>query len=343
MSRNSRSESQFWCYVRDYLTVYLPKIRGLSPKTADSYRQSIGLYCSFLKQKSAIAFSKVSFEHITREWVMNFLRWLREERNCKTTTRNLRLSSLKSFLKYCGETDITLYAVYQEVKKIPLTKTAQTPVGHLSDAAFKALLSQPDIRTVKGLRNRTIIMLLYDTATRVQELVDITIGDLHLQARTPFITVTGKGSKTRTIPLMEKTVAHLKEYLRRFHGDSLSATTRPLFYSNRSGVPQGLSTDAISVMLKNYGQAARKACSEVPERVHPHLIRHTRAMHLYRCGMPLSYIAQFLGHASISTTEIYASANIEMLRDAMEKADPKAAAELPTWKDEESLKKLCGL
>lgn len=343
MSRNSRSESPFWHYVRDYLTVYLPKIRGLSPKTADSYRQSIGLYCSFLKQKSAIAFSKVSFEHITRESVVKFLRWLREERKCKIPTCNLRLSSFKSFLKYCGEADIALYAVYQEVKKIPLTKSAQAPVGHLSDVAFKALLAQPDIRTVKGLRNRTIIILLYDTATRVQELVDITVGDLHLHARTPFITVTGKGSKTRTIPLMEKTVAHLKEYLRRFHGDSLSATTRPLFYSNRSGIPQGLSTDAVSVMLKNYGQAARNECSEVPGRVHPHLIRHTRAMDLYRCGMPLSYIAQFLGHASMTTTEIYASASIEMLRDAMEKADPRAAGEVPIWKTEESLKKLCGL
>ena len=104
-----------------------------------------------------------------------------------------------------------------------------------------------------------------------------------------------------------------------------------------------LSTDAVSVMLKNYGEAARITCTEVPERVHPHLIRHTRAMHLYRSGMPLSYVAEFLGHASLNTTEIYASASVEMLREAMEKADPQTVEKIPEWKEEETLRRLCGL
>jgi site-specific recombinase XerD len=96
-------------------------------------------------------------------------------------------------------------------------------------------------------------------------------------------------------------------------------------------------------MLKNYAKSARETCSEIPQRVHPHLFRHTRAMDLYRAGMPLSYIAEFLGHASVTTTGIYASADIEMLRDALQKADPEIAKEVPLWKDEENLRKLCGL
>ena len=142
---------------------------------------------------------------------------------------------------------------------------------------------------------------------------------------------------------MDKTVAHLKEYLRRFHAASVDGTGHPLFYSIRSGMPHVLSTDAISVILKKCGKSAERICPEVPERVYPHLIRHTRAMHLYRSGMPLSYIAEFLGHAHTDTTEIYASASIEMLREALKKADPELAVEMPLWKDEESLKKLCGL
>ncbi|HUZ18812.1 MAG TPA: tyrosine-type recombinase/integrase [Spirochaetia bacterium] len=303
----------------------------------------LAMYCSFLKEKSGTEFSRVSFEHVTRDSVVKFIRWLRDERKCEVSTCNLRLSSLKSLLKYCADADICLCSVYLEVKKVPLMKAPRMPVGHMSDAAFKALLTQPDIRTAKGIRNRMIIMLLYDTGTRVQELVDIKVADLHLEARSPFITVTGKGNKTRNIPLMDKTVSHLKEYVRRFHAGAIDGTNRPLFYSNRSGAPQMLSTDAVSVMLKNYGEAAKRICPEVPERVHPHLIRHTRATHLYRAGMPLSYIAEFLGHASMNTTEIYASASIEMLRGALEKADPEAAQEMPSWKDEESLKKLCGL
>ena len=342
MTRNRKPGHQFWQYVRDYLTVNLPRIRRLSPRTVDSYRQSIAMYCLFLKEQSGIKFSKVSFEHVTRESVVKFIQWLRG-RSCGVSTCNLRLSSLKSFLRYCADEDISLYFVYQEVKRIPLMKAPRMPVRYMSETALKALLVQPDIRTLKGRRNRMIMILLYDTGTRVQELVDMKVADLHLGARNPFVIVTGKGSKTRSIPLMDKTASHLKEYLRRFHTESVDRNNAPLFYSIRAGMPHMLSTDAVAAMLKDYGERARKTCSEVPERVHPHLIRHTRAMHLYRSGMPLSYIAEFLGHASMNTTEIYASANVEMLREALEKVDPELADEMPSWKNEESLRRLCGL
>ena len=342
MTENNTSGKEFWKYIRNYLTLYLPKIRCLSPRTIDSYRQSITLYCSFLKDQSNLDFSKVSFEHITRDSVVKFIQWLRG-RNCGISTCNLRLSALKSTLKYCADEDISHYSVYQEVKKIPLMKAPRMPIKYMSEIALKALLAQPDIKTAKGIRNRMIIILLYDTGTRVQELVDIKIGDLHLEARNPFIIVTGKGSKTRSIPLMDKTVAHLKDYIRRFHTVSANENSTPLFYSIRSGIPHMLSTDTLAIMLKNYGERARRTCTEVPKRVHPHLIRHTRAMHLYQAGMPLSYIAEFLGHASINTTGIYASASIEMLRKALEKVDPELSNEMPLWKNEENLKKLCGL
>ena len=336
------SGKEFWKYVRTYLTVYLPRIRCLSPRTIDSYRQSISMYCTFLEEQSGITFSKISFEHVIRDSVLKFIEWLRG-RDCGCSTCNLRLSSLKSFLKYCADEDISLYSVYQEVKKIPLMKAPKMPVAYMSEIALKALLAQPDIKTIKGMRNRMLIILLYDTGARVQELVDMKLSDLHLHAKNPFIIVTGKGRKTRSIPLMDKTVAHLKVYLRQFHINANEGTNTPLFYSIRSGVPHILSTDAVSIMLKNYGESAKKTCPAVPERVYPHLIRHTRAMDLYRAGMPLSYIAEFLGHVNVNTTEIYASADVEMLSNALVKADPGLANEIPLWKDEENLKKLCGL
>jgi site-specific recombinase XerD len=213
----------------------------------------------------------------------------------------------------------------------------------MSQTALKAVLHEPDAKTAKGGRNRMIMVLLYDAALRVQELVDLRVSDLQLQARTPFILVTGKGGKTRSVPLMEKTVAHLKEYLTRFHRSPDAPTRDPLFFSSRSDGPHWLSTDAVAVMLKKYGESARKNCPEVPERVHPHLFRHSRATDLYRAGMPLSYIAEFLGHVSVNTTDIYASADTAMLRDALRKAESDATDEVPLWKEEESLKRLCGL
>jgi len=341
MNGSKESVQSLWKHVRRYLTVYLPRIRGLSPRTVESYRQSIGMYCRFLKEASRISFANISFDHVERDSVMNFIQSLRS-RGCSASTCNLRLSSLKSLLKYCADEDIGLTSIYQGVKQVPLMKAARTPVSYMSQTAVKALLAQPDAKTVKGMRNRMILILLYDTGVRVQELVDLKVSDLQLQANNPFITVTGKGGKTRSVPLMDKTVTHLREYLKRFHGH-LEEATESLIYSMRSGVPHKLSTDAVAVMLKNYGKVARKKCSDVPERVHPHLFRHTRATDLYKAGMPLSYVAEFLGHVNVNTTDIYASADVEMLRKAMEKADPGSAEEIPLWKEEESLKKLCGL
>jgi len=342
MDRSNQSSQALWKQVRQYLTVYLPKVRGMSPRTIESYRESIAMYCRCLKETGGISFADISFDDVTRDSVMNFIQSLRN-RDCSTSTCNLRLSSFKSFLKYCAEGDISFTSVYQEVKRVPLMKVARIPVSYMSQAAVKALLAQPDAKTVKGMRNRMILILLYDTAVRVQELVNLRVSDLQLEAKDPFITVKGKGSKTRGVPLMDKTVSHLKEYLKRFHSQSEGGAAGPLFYSMRHGTPQKLSTDAIAVMVKTYAKMARKTCSEVPERVHPHLFRHSRATHLYKKGMPLSYVAEFLGHVSLNTTAIYASADVEMLREALEKTDPGLVDETPHWKDEETLRRLCGL
>lgn len=321
----------------------MPKVRCLSHKTIESYSQSISMFCIFLKERRKIKFSEVTFDHISRISVIEFVQWLSDERNCGISTCNLRLSALKSFLKYCSDEDISLYSVYLELKRIPLMKGPRRPVGYMSDTAIKTLLAQPDIKTIKGARNLMIIILMYDTGVRVQELVDICVSDLHLMAKNAFITITGKGNRTRNIPFMDKTVTHLNEYLKRYHTASSIKESLPLFYSLHSGIPQKLSTDTIGIMLKNYGEKARKICPEVPSRVHAHLIRHSRAMALYRSGIPLSYIAEFLGHVSINTTSIYASADVEMLRKAIQKVNPDCLNIMPKWKDEETLKKLCGL
>ena len=208
MTGNSATGQQFWKYVREYLTVHLPKIRCCSVHTVDSYRRSIRMYCDFLKAQHRIKFANVSWDYFARDSVIKYIQWLRR-RPCAVATCNLRLSALKAFLRYCADEDVSLYSVFQEVNKIPLLKMARTPVGYLSQTALMAVLGQPDMTTVKGRRNRMIMILLYDTGVRVQELVDLRVSDLLLQAGTPFVLVTGKGNKTRSVPLMAKTVVHL--------------------------------------------------------------------------------------------------------------------------------------
>ena len=191
MAQTRARGQQFWKYVRDYLTVHLPKIRGLSAHTVDSYRQSIRSFCVFLEEHRQVKFSNVSFDHLTRDLVIKYIQWL-GTRKCAVTTCNLRLSALKSLLRYCADEDISLQSVYQEVNNIPSRKASRTPVGYLSKDALMALLVQPDTATIKGRRNRMIIVLLYDTGTRVQELVDLKVSDVHLKTQTPFVVVTEK-------------------------------------------------------------------------------------------------------------------------------------------------------
>jgi len=273
MNSSNESSQVLWKYIRQYLTVYLPRLRGRSPRTVESYRQSIAMYCQCLKETGGIRLANISFDHFTRGSVMNFLQSLRS-RGCSASTCNLRLSSLKSLLKYCADEDIGLASVYEEVRRVPLMKAPKIPVRCMSQTAVKALLAQPDAKTAKGMRNRMILILLYDTGARVQELVDLRVSDLQLEAKDPFITVTGKGGRTRSVPLMDKTVAHLRGYLKRFHSQSEGKAREPLFYSMLCGTPHKLSTDAIAVIVKTYATMARKTCSEIPERVYPHLFRH---------------------------------------------------------------------
>jgi len=154
------------------------------------------MYCLFLKEASRIGFAKISFDHVTRDSVMKFIQSLRK-RGCGASTCNLRLSSLKSLLKYCADEDISLYSVYQEVRRVPLMKATKMPVQHMSETAVKTLLAQPDSKTTKGMRNRMIMILLYDAGVRVQELVDLKVSDLQLEAKNPFIIVTGKGKQDK--------------------------------------------------------------------------------------------------------------------------------------------------
>ena len=186
-----------------------------------------------------------------------------------------------------------------------------------------------------------MLIMLYDTGARVQELADLNLSSLHLDVPNPFVTLIGKGRKSRNVPLLNKTVLHLKEYLKEFQSDSVE---NPLFFSNLDGIPHRLSTDSISLVLKAAAAKARKSCSDVPEHVHCHMIRKTKAMDLYKSGVPLPFIMQLLGHESMSTTSgFYAFATLEMMTDAMNKAAPAIDNEEKLWNKEEVKKLLYSL
>lgn len=335
MGNKHTNNANFWDYARSFLHDYMPKIRKLSTKSIATYKQSLNCYLNYLQTSCERNRQDVSFEDFSRDNLKRFIKWMGEEKKYSTKTCNLRLTSIKSFLRYCSEEDITLVSVYNNACKIRGSKEEKKPILYLSKQAITTILAMPKVDTIKERRNRMMLILLYDSAARVQELADITLKDLHLNDKAPFITLTGKGNKTRNIPLMNKTVSHLKLYLNEFHSrSSYLSIERPLFYSYRDCIPHALSTDSISLILKKYADQARAICPEVPMNTHCHLIRKTRAMELYQQGIALPFIMQILGHENIATTSsFYAFATVEMLHQAMNKANPTIVDELPKWKN----------
>jgi integrase len=215
----------------------------------------------------------------------------------------------------------------------------------LSEDALKALLGQPDIYKRKGLRNQFFMTLMYDTGARCDELRSMRVRDLRIKSKFATAYLLGKGNKPRIVPLLDKTVEHCKRYLKVYHKDSKPDDL--LFYTVIHQERHKISADAVAAFMKKYGVQARAKCVEVPNRVHPHQLRHTRAIHYYRDGMPLALIAEQLGHSSPETTKIYAFADSNMKRIAMEKADiMRNATPQPTaiWEDdEEMILELAGL
>jgi integrase/recombinase XerD len=338
----------FFKHVRGFLTVFLPKNRCYSQHTIKAYRDTLNLFRQFMSDEKKIAFTQIQFDQINHELVYEFLAWLQDTRGCEVSTKNHRLAAIKSFFHYCGLEDPALMAIYMDIQKIRSQRVVRNRVEYMSEAALKALLLQPDTATRCGMRDRFFMILLYDSGARIQEILDLKLLDIHLNDQTPCIYLTGKGNKMRAVPLMDKTIAHLQAYMKIFHPDQDLKKDSYLFYTKIKGQKGRMSEDNVSCFLKQYAKAAHQACSEVPLRMHAHLFRHTKAMHLYQAGIPLSYIKDFLGHVSVNTTDIYASTDISMMKAALEKINhsngQQLAKEEPIWQDDEQMiLKLCGL
>jgi integrase/recombinase XerD len=343
-----KRDDSFFKHVRGFLTVYLPKNKCCSQNTVKAYRDTLNLFRKFMLEEKAISFTGINFDMINHEVIYEFLTWLQNTRGCEAATKNHRLAALKSFFHYCALEDPALMAVYLDIQNVRSRKVARNRVEFMSETALKTLLEQPDPETQSGLRDQFFMILLYDTGARIQEILDLKLKDIHLNDQTPSIYLTGKGNKTRAVPLMDKTIAHLQEYMKTFHSDGDLGNDQYLFYTLIKGLKGRMSEDNVSYFLKRYAASAHQVCSEVPLRMHAHLFRHTRAMHLYQAGIPLSYIKDFLGHVSINTTNIYASTDTSMMRAALEKIDKRdskqASTVEPIWQDnEEMILKLCGL
>jgi len=339
--------NDFFNVVRSYMLDYLPKQKCCSDNTIKSHKMALNLFIEFLRTEKSMKVNKIAFDKIDKQVILDFLEWLEEVRQCSPATRNHRLSILRTFLAYAGGLDCTQIALEIDVKKIPMKKHRQELTDYLPENALKTLFEQPNTRKLNGLRDRFFMTLTYDTAARCSEVLDLKICNLKIDTTNPVVYFLGKGNKMRVVPLMNKTVEHYKHYLKVFHPNADSSSHDLIFYVTRHGQRNRISNDAVEAFMMKYGKDARKICKDVPEKVHAHQLRHSRAVHFYRNGMPLALIGEYLGHVSLDSTKIYAYADAEMKRKAMEKIKDNVIDEpnpIPLWQNnEDMILKLSGL
>jgi integrase/recombinase XerD len=195
-----------------------------------------------------------------------------------------------------------------------------------------------------GLRDRAIMILMYDSAARLGEILSLNLSDVVSAGASPYIRIHGKGGKERIVPVALRTAAHLTQYISVYHGGN-RPDTNLLFYTVIKNTPSAMSEGNVERFLSRYARQARSACPSVPERVHPHMLRRTRATQLYQNGVSLPLVSRLLGHASLQTTQLYAKPSLQMLREAIESVEsPAQKAEQPIWVENEAvMAKLSGL
>jgi site-specific recombinase XerD len=316
--------------VHDFFVDYLPQQKGLRLSSLRSYRDSLRLFLPFIADQAHRPLSRLQLEDLSLDRVLSFLKHLEQHRHNRIPTRNQRLAALRTFFEYLGRRSPELLHLAQQVAAIPVKRTPLPDTRFISREQVQQLFQcLPSIGRL-ALRDRALLLFLYNTGARVQEVADLRIQ--HLTLERPYsVRLHGKGNKWRQCPLWQETVDQLTEILRSRNADPqaavfLSGTGRPL---TRFGIYKRVRRLTAQVMTS--GSAAE------PRRVSPHIWRHTAAVHLLEAGVDVNVIRGWLGHVSLNTTHRYAEITMRMKAQAMSLCAPEGAQHSSPWADDPSL------
>jgi len=339
----TKYENLFFSKTNEFLGTFLARQASKSGHTAKSYREGLSVFYEYVTVTKGISPLAFSFSDCTYQFVSGFSQYMQETLHYARSTVNSRLAAIRSYLGHVSDGDISLTSVYLAVCKVPTLSVQKAVRPIIAPADLPAFLDSPG-HTRIGNRDRFILILLFDTAIRVGEIVAIRLGDITVDGQKCLLLIHGKGRKERCVTLSEKAAGHMRAYLEAYHKDRTDPS-RPLLYTIIHDRIAPMSSRNIERILKKYGDAAREMRPSIPDRVYPHLVRRTRAITLYRDGVPIEQVSALLGHSQIETTRShYASPSPEQMRKAVNKGSDKEPKSKPEWIGHEAeLKKRFGL
>lgn len=303
--------------LRRYFSVYLSSQRGCSAVTIEAYRKVFSLFLVFMEETRGKSPEAVLMRDFTRETVSDFLDWIEKEKDCTGNTRNHRLAVLRSFASFVKYDSPEHLDECLRILSINFKKVEQGEISYLKADGMKLLLKQPDRETPSGRRDHLMLSLMYSTGIRVSELIGIRVKDISLE-EPKSLKVFGKGSKVRFVPIIKQVVPLLKSYMKENRLD-LPENCNEFLFKNHSKTQ--FTRQGVFFMVRKYAAMAReKDPALIPEGIGCHSLRHSAAMSLVNSKVDLIYVRDLLGHSSVQTTEIYARADSEVKRIAIESA-----------------------
>lgn len=312
--------------LRDYFTDHLPRIRGSSPHTIHSYRDTIALLLRFIAEQRKLAVATLDLADLDPPGILAFLSHLEDQRNNSVATRNVRLAAIHALFRFVASRNPEQLDHSQRVIAVPFKRAPNRAIDYLEYEEIDSILKAIDRTTPQGVRDYALLATMFNTGGRVQEIVDLRVRDLQIVK--PFqVRLFGKGKKERYCPLWQETAAVLRSFCKQ---RKIELSPEAHLFVNHRGQP--LSRFGVRHILSRcLDAAADTAPSLRKKRLHPHSMRHSTAVALLKSGVDLSTISHMLGHASPTTTNRYAKVDLDMKRKAIAKVRPVSRRSRTPW------------
>lgn len=313
-------------FLKRFFGHYLPIQKGLSTNTIMAYRDAVKLLLCYAADTLRKSVDELSVEDVPESLVLEFLDHLESFRGCSPRTRNARLAAIRAFFAFIAREEPVLASHCRRIRAIPLKRTEHKAVDYLEEQEMQSLLDAVKVNSRTEIRDRALLLLLYNTGARVSEIVGIKVADLRLQGSAQ-VSLLGKGQKHRSCPLWPETARVLQAYLKYRSPHDLRVEQ---LFLNANGAP--ITRFGVRHIVRGYAASARSLCTSLRYKtVNPHTIRHTTAMHLLRAGNDINMVSYWLGHADINTTHIYVEIDMDMKRRMLQKATAPIVNEVLPW------------